>query len=122
MTDLDLRPVQKGDRRETIFETLDDTDAGESISLVTDRDVEVLLHQYQIKRNHRLRWESEQQGDELETRVTKGEPFDENELIEFDVRDMPPQRRHEVLTDTFDRLDPGEGFVFVNDQIGRAHV
>ncbi len=32
-----------------------------------------------------------------------------------DVRDLVPQRRHELLLEAFDRLDPGEGFVLVND-------
>ncbi|MDZ5810598.1 DUF2249 domain-containing protein [Halorubrum sp. AD140] len=31
------------------------------------------------------------------------------------MRDLIPQRRHEVLLETFDRLGPSEGFVLVND-------
>lgn len=116
MTDLDIRSVPEDDRREATFETLADAESGQEVTLVTDRDVDVLLHHYQIKRDHRLRWESERRDeDEDEVRVTKGDAFAADELPEFDVRDMPPQRRHEVLTDTFDRLDPGEGFVLVND-------
>jgi len=116
MTTLDLRSVSENDHRNAIFETLDDADAGETVSIVTDSEVDVLLHHYQIKRGHRLQWESAQRdGDEPTTQVTKGEPLDERELTEFDVRDMPPQRRHEVLTDTFDRLAPDEGFILVND-------
>lgn len=38
-----------------------------------------------------------------------------SEPVEFDVREIPPKDRHEVLTGTFDRLSPGQAFIFVND-------
>jgi len=50
-----------------------------------------------------------------EVRVSKQEPLGDGELGTFDVRDLIPQRRHEVLLDTFNRLGSGEGFVLVND-------
>ncbi|MFT4883921.1 MAG: hypothetical protein ACI8U4_001434 [Natronomonas sp.] len=116
MTTLDIRSESPDDSRETVFETLDAADADETVTLVTESDASVLLNHYRIKRSHNLQWETEQ-GDDDTSRihVTKDGAFDEAELPDFDVRDMPPQRRHEVLTDTFDRLDPGEGFVLVND-------
>ncbi|QLD85679.1 DUF2249 domain-containing protein [Natronomonas halophila] len=115
MTTLDTRSDSLADRRETVFEALDAADAGETVTLVTDDDAAVLLAQYRMKRRFDLQWETDEQGDTAEVHVTKGEPLDEGELADFDVRDMPPQRRHEVLTDTFDWLDSGEGFVLVND-------
>jgi uncharacterized protein (DUF2249 family) len=33
----------------------------------------------------------------------------------LDVRDEPPARRHELIFDTYDGLQPGEAFVLVND-------
>jgi len=33
----------------------------------------------------------------------------------FDVRELPPRRRHAVLTETFAALGPGDAFVLVND-------
>ncbi|MBX5476422.1 MAG: DUF2249 domain-containing protein [Clostridia bacterium] len=33
----------------------------------------------------------------------------------LDVRDLPPARRHELIFETFDGLEPGRGFVLVND-------
>ena len=33
----------------------------------------------------------------------------------LDVRDEPPARRHELIFDTYDALEHGEGFVLVND-------
>ena len=34
---------------------------------------------------------------------------------QLDVRTEPPARRHELIFDTYERLDPGAGFVLVND-------
>ena len=34
---------------------------------------------------------------------------------QLDVRTEPPARRHELIFDTYDQLDPGAGFVLVND-------
>lgn len=34
---------------------------------------------------------------------------------EFDVRDMPPPRRHDEILKRFDAMKKGEGFVLVND-------
>ncbi|HEY8704363.1 MAG TPA: DUF2249 domain-containing protein [Gaiellaceae bacterium] len=33
----------------------------------------------------------------------------------LDVRTEPPARRHELIFDTYNGLQPGEGFVLVND-------
>jgi uncharacterized protein (DUF2249 family) len=33
----------------------------------------------------------------------------------LDVRPEPPARRHELIFDTYNALQPGEGFVLVND-------
>jgi uncharacterized protein (DUF2249 family) len=33
----------------------------------------------------------------------------------LDVRTEPPARRHELIFDTYHALEPGQGFVLVND-------
>ncbi|MEX1163459.1 MAG: DUF2249 domain-containing protein [Nitriliruptor sp.] len=33
----------------------------------------------------------------------------------LDVRDEPPARRHELILSTYHDLEPGDGFVLVND-------
>jgi uncharacterized protein (DUF2249 family) len=33
----------------------------------------------------------------------------------LDVRKEPPARRHELIFDTYHALEPGQGFVLVND-------
>lgn len=34
---------------------------------------------------------------------------------DLDVRTEPPARRHELILSTYDALEPGAGFVLVND-------
>ena len=34
---------------------------------------------------------------------------------DLDVRNEPPQRRHELILGTYGELQPGNGFVLVND-------
>ena len=34
---------------------------------------------------------------------------------EVDVRDVPPKNRHPLIFQNFEALEPGEGFVLVND-------
>lgn len=34
---------------------------------------------------------------------------------ELDVREIPPVRRHTLIFETFDALEPGSGFELVND-------
>ena len=33
----------------------------------------------------------------------------------LDIRDVPPARRHPIIFETFEALDPGGGFELVND-------
>ncbi|WP_135536908.1 DUF2249 domain-containing protein [Halostella pelagica] len=115
-TDLDLRDQPQAKHREQIFDALDGIDSGDSAAIVGGQETDVYLHWYQIKRGCRLEWQTNQTATETgEIRVTKADRIGETELAEFDVREMPPQRRHETLNDTFDALDPDEGFVLVND-------
>lgn len=113
-TELDLREESPDEQRDQIFARLDTLDSDETIELIADLEAEVHLYQYQIKRAQLLHWE-QLDADPWKVRVTKTEPLDEGAFSEFDVREMPPQRRHQVLLDTFDDLEPGEGFVLVND-------
>jgi len=37
------------------------------------------------------------------------------EPVELDVREVAPRERHPMIFETFDRLQPGEAFILVND-------
>lgn len=45
----------------------------------------------------------------------KEETMSTNAEQVLDVRSEPPARRHQLIFDTYDALQPGEGFVLVND-------
>ncbi|WP_321112623.1 DUF2249 domain-containing protein [Halorussus salinisoli] len=115
-SNIDVSDQSYAQRREHVFDHLDEADPDETVVFTADRDVYPSLCQYRIKRDTELDWQTEQTGpDSWGTRVTKTEASPGPGLPEFDVREMPPQRRHTVLTDTFEQLDPDEGFVLVND-------
>lgn len=117
VSEIDVREQSSDEYRDRIRERLDDVGSGETVMVVADRDIEAALYQYEIKRDGTLDWEYEESGPEVwKVRATKGEDSSERaELTEFDVRDMPPRKRHSVLLETFELLSPGEGFVLVND-------
>lgn len=114
-TSIDLRDHREEDQRDRLFDALDGLEDGSSISITADRDIDASLCSYQISRDSVLEWDDPPNSDDSVTRVTKVRELDEDERTSFDVRSMPPQQRHRVLLETFDTLEPGEGFVFVND-------
>lgn len=117
VTEIDVREESPEVGRERIREGLDEFEYGETATIVADHDIEAALYQYEIKRDCTLDWEYENEGPEVwtvhATRVD--DPSADAELTEFDVRNMPPQKRHSVLLETFELLDLEEGFVLVND-------
>ncbi|MDF9748286.1 DUF2249 domain-containing protein [Natrinema salsiterrestre] len=115
-TSIDLRNLREEEQRDHLFDGLDELEDGSSISITADRDITAFLYSYQIKRGVVLEREDDPtDSDDSATRVTKVRDLDEDERASFDVRSMPPQKRHRVLLETFDDLEPGEGFVFLND-------
>lgn len=116
ITEIDLRDYPPHEFQKRIYDALDKTETDAEVLVIADRDIDAFLIQYQIERDCALDWAHEDPDAEpREARVSKQEPLGDGELGTFDVRDLIPQRRHEVLLDTFDRLGPGEGFVLVND-------
>ncbi len=118
-TAIDVTETDRSERRQRVFEELDAVDDGESVVVVADVDPHPTLRQYGVLRAPDVDVTDEQDGpDEWQLRATKRAPTGErtdDDLPDFDVREMPPRRRHTVLTETFELLEPGEGFVLVND-------
>jgi len=112
---VDVTDTDREQRRDRVFDRLDDAEVGETVAVTADRDVHPTLSQYAIARDAALDRSYEQTGPEWEVRVTKRPPEEADDPYAFDVRNLPPARRHAVLTDTFDLLEPGESFVLVND-------
>ena len=98
------------DSYEQIQALLADACDGDERTIIGGDDLDILLTRYQLEYRRRLDWE--QEGDSH--RIEPVGSLDDGELLPFDVRSIPPQRRHEVLTGTFANLDPGQGFVLIN--------
>ncbi len=115
-TETDLQDSSPREFRGRIYDALDEIEPDTELLVVSDRDIDAHLIRYQIEREYALDWDHEDPDAEpREVRVFKRGPLGDGELGTFDVRDLIPQRRHEVLLDAFDRLGAGEGFVLVND-------
>jgi uncharacterized protein (DUF2249 family) len=116
VTEIDLRDPPPHEFQDRIDDALDELETGIEVLVISDRDIDAHLIRYQIERDRALDWAHEDPDAEpREVRVSKQEPLGDEELGTFDVRDLIPQRRHEVLLDTFNHLGSGEGFVLVND-------
>ncbi|WP_336326027.1 DUF2249 domain-containing protein [Halovenus sp. HT40] len=110
---LDLREDEVGAYYERLVDSLDESS---ELTILAAADPTISLKRYEIEHRRALDWTVDRAG-ENDWRVTVevGSEMDEDRLPDFDVRSIPPQRRHSVLTGTFDALDPGDGFVLVND-------
>ena len=113
-TDLELDDSGESESMDKLFTLLDTADRGDQITVPATQDIDVALWQYQIERNYELTWERIGSGEPV-IQIVKDQPLDDAALLEFDVRDLPPQKRHQVLLEAFDTFDPGDGFVLVND-------
>jgi uncharacterized protein (DUF2249 family) len=114
-SEIDAREMAPERARAEIVAALAEVDAGEAVTVTADRDPEPALYQAQIELDRVLTWtdgDGDPDAEERSVRVTDDET---TAPVEFDVRDLPPQRRHEVLTETFEALDPQNGFFLVND-------
>ncbi|GAB3685075.1 hypothetical protein GCM10028857_14940 [Salinarchaeum chitinilyticum] len=114
--ELDCRETAADAVGDRIHETLDETDQGDAIDVLADRNVEATLIRYQIDRGAELDRDYETVGPDVwKLTVTHAGPVAEGEHPAFDARHLPPQQRHSTLTAAFDELDVGEGFRLVND-------
>jgi len=114
-TELDLRDHPEDEHRRRLFDTLSETDIGETIDVVADDDLDRHLVRYQIEHDRNLEWTYADPDEEpRELTVTRRDPLN-GDLGTIDVRDLKPQRRHEALLAIFDELGADEGFVLVND-------
>lgn len=114
-TELDLRGVDPADARATIVDRVSDCDPGDAFTVVADHDPETGLYLAEIAHGVELTWSHEDDGDErwaVRVRLTDG---DRTSPVAFDVRPLPPNRRHTVLRSAFESLTPETSFLLIND-------
>lgn len=116
MPDIDLRDRPVDAQRQELFEALAEAEAGTEFDVVADSDIDTHLLRYQIERSRAVDWEYEHPDAEpRRVLVNVGSDLGEDDRATIDVRDLKPQRRHQVLLQAVDELNPEEGFVLVND-------
>ncbi|WP_436901564.1 DUF2249 domain-containing protein [Halovenus halobia] len=93
---------------------VDAVQASSGLTILADEDPTISLRRYEIEHRQQLRWEVDTDGSDWQVTVETAGEMDESRP-DFDVRSIPPQRRHTVLTEAFDALTPDSGFVLVND-------
>ncbi|MFB6084122.1 MAG: DUF2249 domain-containing protein [Halorientalis sp.] len=114
--DVDLRDVPAEKHRDILFDALADAGPDDELHVVSDQDVDAHLVRYQIERGRGLNWGyADPDAEPRELHVREARSLDDGERGTIDVRDLEPQRRHEALLAIFEELEPGEGFVLVND-------
>nr|WP_233340481.1 DUF2249 domain-containing protein [Haloprofundus sp. MHR1] len=114
-TEIDLTGASREDVRDRLYELFNGVEAGDTLHLIADQVPGFTLLRYQIERSVQFSWDVTRDADEVRMAIAVEGDLAADALPDFDVRVMPPQRRHEVLLEGFDELAPGEGFVLVND-------
>jgi uncharacterized protein (DUF2249 family) len=114
--EIDLREQPETTPREHLFDAFENAESGEEVTVVAQQDIDPHLIRYQIDHECGLEWEyADPDAEPRELRITLGDTLNDGTHGTIDVRDLKPQRRHNVLLDIFDELEVGEGFVLVND-------
>jgi len=116
MTDtVDLRGEPIDGSRTRLFQAIEDAAAGDTLEILSDRDVDPQLVRYQLDRDRAIDWEyAHPDATPRELQLTVNGHLD-SAYPAIDVRDLKPQRRHEALLEIFRDLETDEGFVLVND-------
>jgi uncharacterized protein (DUF2249 family) len=114
--EVDLRDRPEEKYREELFDEVGKVDTDETIGVVSNRDLDPSLIRYQIENDRILEWEhAHSDAEPRKLQVTVGGPLGDDSLAVIDVRDLKPQRRHEVLLEIFNELQADEGFTLLND-------
>lgn len=135
-TRFDVRDIPKPERHPTIHHRYGMIPAGGTMELVAPHEPRPLKREFHQQYGDSFTWEIvESEPDRCRVRITKAGNADESvaagtsdgataaptdderiEVVEeLDVRDRPPAERHELIFEGYGELEPGTGFVLVND-------
>ncbi len=125
--DLDVRDLPPAQRHEAIFAAYQGLAAGAGFVLINDHDPKPLRYQFEAEHAGQFTWQSAEAGPEV-WRVRIGRPpaaapaengqagpNSDNEEPDLDVRQLAHWQRHDLIFAAYRALQPGRGFVLVND-------
>ena len=130
--DLDIRNLPPAHRYEKLLTTFKNLAPAESFEFVNDHDPKPVYFQFCSIFGDVVDWEYLEEGPEVwKIKVTKtGEPREQPHqyqpesnvnsadipvVKEFDVRSRPCVERRALVFSSFEELNPGEAFTFIND-------
>jgi uncharacterized protein (DUF2249 family) len=124
---LDVRDLPPARRHESIFAAYQALAPGAGFVLVNDHDPKPLRYQFEAEHAGQFTWDYLEEGPRT-WRVRIGRPFavtpsgpgetdgaDGGEEPDLDVRQLPHWQRHDAIFTAYRSLQPGHGFVLVND-------
>jgi uncharacterized protein (DUF2249 family)/iron-sulfur cluster repair protein YtfE (RIC family) len=127
---LDVRDLPPAQRHETIFSSYQDLVPGAGFILVNDHDPKPLRYQFEAEHTGQFTWRYLENGPDTwrvrigrpaaaahgEARTDIGHtPENTPEQLELDVRQVSHAQRHRLIFTAYQALQPGMGFVLVND-------
>lgn len=112
---IDLSNEDHPECREKLLGELDETEAGEALTISADHDPEPVLHQYRDETDESIEWTYELEGPDEWKLTVEVNGTDSEDSEELDVREMPPPERHGTILETFQALAVGRSLVIVND-------
>jgi uncharacterized protein (DUF2249 family) len=118
---MDLREAEKKDWKYAVFHRYGMMQEGDTMELISENDPEEIHTIFENKFSGDHTWAYKKQEDgEYVIHITKEKQSDLDDsdisiVNVFDVRPHPPAKRHEMVFEAFDELEPGEAFVFIND-------
>lgn len=118
---MDLRKTDKKDWKYAVFHRYGMMLEGDTMELIAGEDPQELRDIFERKFEGAYDWiYRKEEAGEYVIHITKKEESDSTAedvsvVNKFDVRPHEPAKRHDMIFDAFDRLKPGEAFVFTND-------
>ncbi|HKK45783.1 MAG TPA: DUF2249 domain-containing protein [Balneolaceae bacterium] len=119
---MDLRKTEEKDWKYAVFHRYGMMLKGDTMEVIAEDNPEEIRDIFSKKFGGEYTWDykKKEQGEYVvhitKKEVSDGIAADDITVINtFDVRPYPPAKRHEMVFNAFDDLEPGQAFVFTND-------
>ena len=115
---INVQEIEPRLRHQTIFDTFDTLQEGESLIIHNNHDPKPVFYQLMDIRGNIFDWEYLQEGPEWwDIKVTRNVPthLSEGGVLVVNVPDISPQYKHATIFHVFENLNPGESFIIHND-------
>jgi uncharacterized protein (DUF2249 family) len=120
-TKIDLRRADQEDWKYTVFHRYGMMLTGDVMEIIAEEEPAEMRSIFLNKFEGEHEWQYQKSiPGEVVIHITKKaendiDTTDISVVNKFDVRPYPPARRHDMVFEAFEKLQPGEAFVFIND-------